>query len=214
MVKEFDELAEVILKADTDNAKIISETIGKKPFSKQEVIAEGVLKPIRKLKQMCDNKEIECADMLKSADAAYAALEILDKYVEIPRLVCGTPVKGRAVIGCVKGEAHAMGKDIIAAFLKASGCEVHDLGNDVPKEAFVKKVQETKAMKIVGLSASMDSTLQAIRETVEALKEAGLREKLKILVGGAAVDEKFAEEIGADKEIVTKKIVQMMQTPP
>ncbi len=214
MVKEFDELAEAILKADLNSTKTISEIIGKKPFSKENAIMEGVLKPIFKVMQMCDNKEIEYKEALKSAEVAYAAIEIFDKYIQIPRLVCGTPVKGRAVIGCVKGETHDIGKDIITAFLKASGYEVHDLGNDVPPEAFLEKVEKTKAIKIVGLSSSMDSTLQAIRETVNTLKEAGLREKLKILVGGAAVDEKFMEEIGADKKIVNQKIIKVMQNPP
>lgn len=138
-----------------------------------------------------------------------------DQAVEFSKKALDTGVNPLEAInqGLTKGMS-VIGKDIIAAFLKASGYEVHDLGNDVPPEAFVKKVKETKAMKIVGLSASMDSTLQAVRETIKALKEAGLREKLKILVGGAAIDEKFMEEIGADSGVVPQKAVQMMQNPP
>jgi len=200
MVDVFDELSDAILKADLERTKTLSELIGKKPYPKRDAIVEGVLKPIYKIMQKANIRKNECEESFKSVEVAYTALEILDKYIDVPRLVCGTPVKGRAVIGCVKGESHVIGKDIIAAFLKASGYEVHNLGNDVPPEAFVEKVKKTKAISIVGLSASMDSTLEAIRETIDALKEAGLREKLKILVGGAAVDEKFIEEIGADKK--------------
>jgi 5-methyltetrahydrofolate--homocysteine methyltransferase len=104
---------------------------------------------------------------------------------------------GTVVIGTVRGDIHEIGKSLVATMLSASGFQVVDLGVDVPTEAFVAKVQETQA-DIVGLSALLTTTMAVQREVIEALKAAGLRERVRVMVGGAPVNQEWAEAIGAD----------------
>lgn len=104
---------------------------------------------------------------------------------------------GTVVIGTVRGDIHEIGKSLVATMLSASGFQVVDLGVDVPTEAFVAKVKETQA-DIVGLSALLTTTMAVQREVIEALTEAGLRDRVRVMVGGAPVSQEWAEAIGAD----------------
>jgi len=104
---------------------------------------------------------------------------------------------GTAVIGTVKGDIHEIGKSLVATMIAANGFEVHDLGVDVPTEAFVAKVKETGA-NLLGLSALLTTTMTAQREIIEALEEAGIRDQVKVMVGGAPVSQEWARSIGAD----------------
>jgi 5-methyltetrahydrofolate--homocysteine methyltransferase len=101
------------------------------------------------------------------------------------------------VIGTVKGDIHNIGKDIVATLLKGAGFDVYDLGIDVPVKAFVDKVVETKA-KIVGMSGLLTPSFESMKETVDALKEAGLRDKVKVIIGGGVVTELVKRHTGAD----------------
>ena len=104
---------------------------------------------------------------------------------------------GKIVIGTVQGDIHDIGKNIVRTMLKCSGFEVHDLGVDVPPEKFVEKVKEVGS-PLLGLSALMTTSFNPMRETVEAISRAGLRDKVKILVGGGPVNEKVRDYVGAD----------------
>jgi corrinoid protein of di/trimethylamine methyltransferase len=104
---------------------------------------------------------------------------------------------GRVVIGTVQGDIHEIGKTLVATMLSANGFEVHDLGVDVSAEQFVAKVRETGA-GLVGLSALLTTTMTVQREVIAALEAAGLRDRVKVMVGGAPVSEQWAKEIGAD----------------
>ncbi len=104
---------------------------------------------------------------------------------------------GRVVIGTVKGDLHDIGKNLVATMLRVNGFEVIDLGVDVPPERFVEAVEKYNP-DILGMSALLTTTMLEMKNVIDALKSAGLRDKVKVIVGGAAVDEKYAEEIGAD----------------
>jgi corrinoid protein of di/trimethylamine methyltransferase len=104
---------------------------------------------------------------------------------------------GTVVIGTVQGDIHEIGKTLVATMLSANGFEVHDLGVDVPAEQFVTKVKETGAT-LVGLSALLTTTMTVQRAIIEALRAAGLRDRVKVMVGGAPVSRQWAREIGAD----------------
>ena len=106
-------------------------------------------------------------------------------------------VKGKVVIGTVKGDIHDIGKNIVVMMLQADGWEVVDLGVDVTHERFVEVVRETKP-NVLGLSALLTSTMEEMKAVVEALERSGLRKKVKVIVGGRAVSKEFAEEIRAD----------------
>lgn len=104
---------------------------------------------------------------------------------------------GKCVIGTVAGDIHDIGKDIVVFMLDVSGFEVYDLGVDVPVQAFVDKIKETNA-PIVGLSGFLTLAFDSMKETVEAIKEAGLRDKVKIMIGGGQIDEEIRKYSGAD----------------
>jgi 5-methyltetrahydrofolate--homocysteine methyltransferase len=105
--------------------------------------------------------------------------------------------KGKFLIATVKGDIHDIGKNIVAILLKGAGYEVNDMGTDVPTEKIVEVVKEYKP-DFIGLSALLTTTMVVMREIIEALKENNLRDKVKVLIGGAAVSDEYAHEIGAD----------------
>ncbi|MFN0166138.1 MAG: corrinoid protein [Bryobacteraceae bacterium] len=143
-------------------------------------------------------RRFECEDyfvpeLLLSARAMKGALEMLRPLLAER----GSEPAGRVVIGTVKGDLHDIGKNLVSSLLEGGGFEVHDLGADVTPERFVQAVREKNA-NIVCLSALLTVTMPSMRTTIEALKAAGLRDQVKVLVGGAPVTPQFAREIGAD----------------
>jgi len=131
--------------------------------------------------------------LLLSARAMKAGMELIR-----PQLAArGTPPIGRVVLGTVRGDLHDIGKNLVAAMLEGGGFEVHDLGVNVPPETFVARAIETDA-DIVGMSALLTTTMGAMKVTIEAFESAGLRGRVRIMVGGAPVAQPFADEVGAD----------------
>jgi 5-methyltetrahydrofolate--homocysteine methyltransferase len=131
--------------------------------------------------------------MLASAQAVGAAMDVLKPHLEKSNV----ETKGKFAIVTVKGDIHDIGKNIVSILLKGAGYEVVDLGIDIPTEKIVEYVREEKP-DYLGLSALLTTTMVAMGEIVEALKKNDLRDKVKILIGGAAVSNEYAEEIGAD----------------
>ena len=134
-------------------------------------------------------------DLVMAAEAMKAAMAVFEPVLaerQEKREVLGT-----VVIGTVEGDIHEIGKSLVATMLAAAGFQVHDLGVDVPASEFVKKVQE-KGANVVGLSALLTTTMRNQGAVIEALKEAGLRDKVKVVVGGAPASTEWAETIGAD----------------
>jgi len=127
--------------------------------------------------------------------------EILKAIVEMvkPKLSDSAEIKrlGKVIIGTVAGDIHDIGKDIVTFMLDVNGFEVYDLGVDVPAQLFVDKIKETEA-PVVGLSGFLTLSFDSMKETVAAIKAAGLRDKVKIMVGGGTLDEKVGEYVGAD----------------
>src|SRR5579864_4375229 len=134
-------------------------------------------------------------DMMASAEAMRAAMAVLDP--ELKKLGAERPRAGIVVLGTTKGDIHEIGKILVGTLLTAKGFRVHDLGVDVSGEEFAAKAQEFRA-DIVGVSALLTTTMRNQKSVVEALERAGLRPQLKIMVGGAPVTHRWAEEIGAD----------------
>lgn len=132
-------------------------------------------------------------ELLLSGRAMKAALELIRPLLA----ASGAQPTGRVVIGTVKGDLHDIGKNLVASMLEGGGFEVTDLGADVPPERFVQVVKSKKA-DIVALSALLTVTMPAMRTTIEALREAGVRDSVKVIVGGAPVTQQYAAEIGAD----------------
>ena len=137
--------------------------------------------------------EIYVSEMLIAARAMYAGLDILKP------LLAKANVKrvGKVVLGRAKGDLHDIGKKLLRMMLEGGGFEVVDLGIDVPPKEFVEAVKKEKPTH-VGMSALLTTTMPAMKDTIAALKAEGLRESVKVMIGGAPVTSKYAEEIGAD----------------
>lgn len=159
----------------------------------EEILKEALIAAMNEVGELYEAGEYFVPEMLVAARAMKAGLTVLQ-----PRLVDSDvePV-GRIVIGTVKGDLHDVGKNLVAMMLEGAGFEIVDLGTDVSPETFVEAVQEHDA-DIVAMSALLTTTMTAMRTTVEALAAAGVRNGVKIIIGGAPVSSEFAEDIGAD----------------
>lgn len=134
-------------------------------------------------------------DMMASAEAMRAAMSVLDP--ELRKLGTERPMAGVVLLGTTKGDIHEIGKILVGTMLTAHGFQVHDLGVDVPGDKFASKARELKA-DIIGVSALLTTTMRNQKGVVDALEKEGLRSQVKIMVGGAPVTKRWAEEIGAD----------------
>ena len=158
-----------------------------------DIIGNGLTEGMNIVGQKFESKEYFIPDMLTSAEAVGAAMELLEPHLA----ASGIEAKGKVLLATVKRDLHDIGKTIVATLLRGAGYNVHDLGNDVEPEVIVEAVR-TESPQIVGLSALLTSTMEAMKETIQALEEAGLRDSVKVIIGGAPVSEDFATSIGAD----------------
>ena len=161
------------------------------------IITQGLTAGMQVVGEKFSTKEYFIPDMLASAEAVGAAMDILKPYLEASDI----ETKGKFVIATVKGDIHDIGKNIVAILLKGAGYEVNDLGIDVPTEKLVELVRKDNP-DFLGLSALLTTTMIEMGVVIEALKEEGLRDKVKVLIGGAAVSKEYAREIGADNYCV------------
>jgi 5-methyltetrahydrofolate--homocysteine methyltransferase len=139
------------------------------------------------------SKEYFIPDMLASAEAVGEAMDILKPVLE----AANVETKGKFAIATVKGDIHDIGKNIVAILLKGAGYEVYDLGSDVATEKIIEFIEE-ESPDYLGLSALLTTTMTEMGVVMEALKDNGLRDRVKVLIGGAAVSDDYAQEIGAD----------------
>ncbi len=158
-----------------------------------KIITEALTAGMQVVGEKFAAKEYYIPDMLASAEAVGEAMEILKPHLE----AASVETKGKFAIVTVKGDIHDIGKNIVAILLKGAGYEVADLGIDVPTERIVDYVKNEKP-DFLGLSALLTTTMVAMKEVIDALKDAGVRDTVKVLIGGAAVSDEYAQEIGAD----------------
>jgi len=161
--------------------------------SLQKMITEGLTAGMDVVGEKFSAKEYFIPDMLASAEAVGAAMDILKPALESAKV----ETKGKFAIATVKGDIHDIGKNIVAILLKGAGYEVHDLGVDVPTETVVEFVKNEKP-QYLGLSALLTTTMTEMGVVIKALEESKVRKEVKVLIGGAAVSDEFAREIGAD----------------
>lgn len=159
----------------------------------EKIITEGLTAGMQVVGEKFSSKEYFIPDMLASAEAVGAAMDVLKPHLE----AANVETKGKFAIVTVKGDIHDIGKNIVAILLKGAGYEVIDLGIDVPTEKIVEYVKNENP-DFLGLSALLTTTMVAMGEIIDGLKAAGARDQVKILIGGAAVSKEYANEIGAD----------------
>jgi corrinoid protein of di/trimethylamine methyltransferase len=160
-----------------------------------EAINNGYVPGMHDVGEQFARGQMFLPDMMASAEAMRAAMAVLDP--ELRRLGTERPMAGVVVLGTTKGDIHEIGKILVGTMLTAHGFQVRDLGVDVAGEKFAEKVRELNA-DIVGVSALLTTTMRNQKGVVEALEKEGLRARVKVIVGGAPVTRRWAEEIGAD----------------
>jgi 5-methyltetrahydrofolate--homocysteine methyltransferase len=186
-------LYDAILKGDAKNARSLTEQALAAGLDPLKLVQENMVPAMDEVGRRFECNEYFVPELLLAARAMKAALELVR-----PLLVAGgVQPTGRVAVGTVKGDLHDIGKNLVAAMLEGGGYEVIDLGVNVSPEQFVAAVKE-KNVQIVAMSALLTTTMPAMKATVDALKQAGVRNQVKVLVGGAPVTQTYANEIGAD----------------
>lgn len=158
-----------------------------------DILREGMITAMKEVGKRFEEGEYYVPEMLVAARAMQAGLSLLKPSLSR----CGMKSTGRVAIGTVKGDLHDIGKNLVTLMLEGAGFEVTDLGVDVPPEKFVEVLSQGN-VDIVALSALLTTTMQQMKTTIEAIQQAGLRDQVKIIVGGAPVTQDFADQIGAD----------------
>jgi 5-methyltetrahydrofolate--homocysteine methyltransferase len=161
----------------------------------KELIFRGLIPGMDVVGEKFRRNEYYVPQVLLSARAMYAGLDLLKPL--ITAAAGGGPALGVIVIGTAQGDLHDIGKNLVAMMLEGAGFNVVNLGRDVAPDKFVAAVEEHGA-QIVGISALMTTTMPAMKRTIDALAKAGLRERVKVMIGGAPVNQAYADEIGAD----------------
>ena len=196
----FKELYDAIVVADTDKAlSAAKRLVYELGIDVQELINNALLPAMKHVGELYERGEYFITDMAMSADTFNAVMNeiIIPELKKKPQNIQGGEKKVVAVFGTVQGDIHELGKNLAKAYFMANGIEVIDLGTDVPPEKFVEAVKQYNAV-IVGMSALMTTTLVEQKKVVEALRKAGLRDKVIVIAGGAPVTDAWVQEIEAD----------------
>jgi 5-methyltetrahydrofolate--homocysteine methyltransferase len=190
---ELHELTDAVIGGDARAAEALTRTVLAGGVDPETIVNDGLIAAMHVVGERFGRGEIYVPEMLLSARAMQTSLAILE-----PLLADRAQAsQGTVVLGTVTGDVHDIGKNIVGIMLKGSGFVVHDLGVDVPPGRFVDAVREHEP-DVIGLSALLTTTMPGMRAVVEALEEAGVRDRVKVIVGGAPVTEDFAGSIGAD----------------
>lgn len=192
-MKILEEMANEVQKGNSDSVEVLVGRALSQDMLAEEILNGGLVEGMNTVSEKFKNNEIFIPEVLISAKAMSSGLKILK-----PLLAeANVESKGKVVIGTVKGDLHDIGKNIVAMLLQGAGFDVVDLGADVPLEKFVEFVRKERA-DVVGMSALLTTTMIFMKEIIEALKNEGLRENVKIIIGGAPVTDSFAAQIQAD----------------
>ena len=190
---ELKKIHEAILIGDLQTSVDVTKEAMEEGVDPQSIIREYMIPAMDKIGTKFEQNECFVPELLMAARAMKGSLGLLKPFLA----ETGAKPEGKVIIGTVKGDLHDIGKNIVASMLEGGGFEVKNLGVDVSPEKIVAEVQEND-YNIVALSALLTTTMPAMKDVIEALKDAGLRDKVKVIIGGPAVTQEFCEEIGAD----------------
>ncbi len=190
---DFSALKEAVSKGDAKSATGETQSAVDAGNSVKDIIDNGLIAAMDEVGERFSTGQIFVPQMLRSAKTMQECMKILEPLFTEGEVTS----KGKVLIGTVKGDLHDIGKNLVSMMMEGAGFKIIDLGVDIPPEKFVQKIQEVEP-DIVGMSALLSTTMPAMRETIEALESAGIRDKIKIMIGGAPVTEEFAREIKAD----------------
>ncbi len=189
----FKVLGEAIIKGDINKAVPETQKAIDSGINVQVIIDEGLIAAMDVVGDRFSKGIIFVPQMLRSAKAMQECMKLLEPMLK----EADVTTKGKVLIGTVKGDLHDIGKNLVSMMMEGAGFTVTDLGVDVPPEKFVQKAQEVEP-DIVAMSALLSTTMPSMPRTIEALEEAGIRDRVKVMIGGAPVTAKYAQEIKAD----------------
>lgn len=193
MSRIFERLSTAILEGDAEKAHDLVQKALDQDLAPKDILDNGLIVGMDEVGVRFRRGDMFVPEVLMSADAMSAGLEILR-----PHLVAsGVKLLGKIVMGTVKGDLHDIGKNLVSMMCEGSGFEMIDIGFNVEPEKFIAAIKDHQP-DIVGMSAMLTTTMRAMGYTIKAIEEAGLRDQVKIMVGGAPVDKEFADRIGAD----------------
>ena len=190
---KLDEIRQSIIEGDPEKAeKLTVEALGKE-LQALEILHEGLVPAMRMVGELFEKKEFYFPELLLAGEAMKASLQLLKPILS----KSDVSFAGKFAIGTVQNDIHDIGKNIVIMMLEANGWEVTDLGIDVSSDRFCQVVEEGD-YDILGMSALLTLTMPNIKKTMDSLKEAGLRDKVKVMIGGTPVNQDYADQVGAD----------------
>jgi len=193
MSRLYERLSTTILEGDAEKTPKLVQKALDKELAPKDILDNGLVVGMNEVGVRFKRGDMFVPEVLMSADAMQAGMKILR-----PELVAsGAKLIGKILLGTVKGDLHDIGKNLVGMMCEGAGFEVIDIGFDVEPEVFIEVIKEHQP-DIVGMSAMLTTTMRAMGHTIKAIEEAGLREQIKVVVGGAPVDAEFAKRIGAD----------------
>jgi corrinoid protein of di/trimethylamine methyltransferase len=190
----YQQLAQAVIEGEPEQAEALARQALELGLDPLDCINEGLTKGIQRVGELFSSGEYFLPELIIGADTMKAALEILE-----PAMLSGQSreIVAKVVLGTVQGDLHEIGKTLVGTMLTANGFKVIDIGVDKTADEFIAAIQETGAT-LVGASALLTTTMLQQKKLIEALSRAGLRDQVKVMIGGAPVTQSYAEEIGAD----------------
>lgn len=192
VARHLEELREAIMRGDSDAARHIALNIKDAGINPLEVVDRAIRPAMDEVGRRYERLEVFLPELVLAGEAAQAVLDVL-----LPREGESAFIKGKVVLGTIYGDIHDIGKNIVAAVLRANGYKVIDLGNDVPPRNFVEAAKREGA-QIIGISCLLTPSMFYMRDVITRLVDEGIRNKFYVIIGGAAVYPNWAREIGAD----------------
>lgn len=189
----FVDIKKAVVEFDADVVKELVDKMLQNKIEPSKILENGLIAGMKEVGERFSRKEYFVPEVLLASEAFYAGFDIVRPLIKTAKAT----EKGRIVIGVVEGDIHDIGKNIVKVMLEASGYAVVDLGKDVPVKKFIEAVAKEKP-QVLGLSSLMTTTMVKMEEVIKGLEERKLRENIKIIIGGAPVNEDFAKKIGAD----------------
>ena len=186
-------LSEAVIKGDVNSATAETQKALDSGNRAQDILDKGLIAAMDEVGMRFSKGLVFVPQMLRSAKTMQECMKLLESLFQEGDIT----TKGKVVIGTVKGDLHDIGKNLVSMMMEGAGFSMTDLGVDVSPDRFVQKVQEIDP-DMVAMSALLSTTMPSMRLTTEALKQAGVRGKVKVMIGGAPVTDKYAREIGAD----------------
>lgn len=186
-------IRDAIVNLDIDNIQRYCVEAIEAGIPAYDVVMKGMSKGMEVVGEKYERNEYFLAELIMAGEVMKEGMKVLEPHLKSSEM----KKVGKVVIGTVRGDLHDIGKNIVVTLLSAAGFDVIDLGVDVPPEKFVEAVKEYKP-DILGMSALLTTTMIEMENVIKALKEAGLRDKVKIIIGGAPITKEYADKIGAD----------------